>query len=246
MKKSKKILSIVMATLLTVSIGASVKVSAATDSIVIPDEELKVALLETVNKNQGEELTKKDLQSIKKLDVYGKNIKSLNGIENCTSLTELEIGDNEVKDLTPLKSLKGLTDFRAENCELTDISALSCLPNLEYISLDYNCIYDIKPLLGLKNVKYVSILEQIINLDQISTTGSVKVNYPIVDGVKNGDIRIYDISDNGKYNSSKHQIEWKNVKSDTTLNFFFKEHFNINGEAVGRIAGIVNVPTKVK
>lgn len=246
MKKAKKIVSVVIATLLTVSIGASIKATATTNPITISDKALKSALLEAVSKNQGEELTKSDLQSIKKLDVYGKQVKSLDGIENCTNLAELEIGDNEIKDLSPLKSLTNLTDLRAENCELTDISALASLTNLEYISLDYNCIYNITPLLGLKKVKFVSILEQIINLDQVSTTGNVKVKYPIIDGVKNGDIRIYDISDDGKYNSSKHQIEWKNVKNDATLNFFFKEHFNINGEDVGRIAGIVNVPVNVK
>lgn len=246
MKKTKKVLGVILAALLIAPMAGAVKAYAATDSLNIKDRALKSAILEEVNKDE-KNVTKEDLKSVKKLSLNDKGIKSLEGIENCTNLEELEISDNAIVDLNPIKSLKSLKDFRALDCGISDISVLASLTNLENIDLDYNNIYDVTPIMNLNKIKFASLEEQIINLNEVkAASGKVKVQYPVVDGVKNGDIRIYDISDNGVYNASKKQVEWKNIKEDTELNFFFKEHLTINGEDNGRISGIVNVPVKVK
>lgn len=241
MKKTKKFLGLILAALLIVPLGGTVNSYA--DSLNIPDTALKTALSEQVNKT-ADTLTKDDLKSVTSLDISDKGINSIKGLEYCTNLTSLEMSYNNITDLTPLKTLTKLTDLSALDCGIKDISTLSSLSNLKYISLEYNCISDITPLMNLKKLNYASLDEQIINLDQVTTTGKVKVNYPVVDTNNSGTILIYDISDNGSYNASKKQVTWKNVKADTTLNFFFREFIIINGERAGNISGIVNVPVK--
>jgi len=68
------------------------------------DENFERAVREIIHKPQGE-LTIADLQSIQVLDLSGKGIKDISGIEYMENLRWLDISNNQIADLSPLKPL---------------------------------------------------------------------------------------------------------------------------------------------
>ncbi|MFK7873503.1 MAG: leucine-rich repeat domain-containing protein [Oligoflexales bacterium] len=73
----------------------------------------------------------KEFKNLRTLDVWGNNIRSLEGIEHLENLTQLWIGDNKVVSLAPLQGLKELKIFMAWDNNIQDLTPLQDLPLLE-------------------------------------------------------------------------------------------------------------------
>src|SRR5947209_5078283 len=93
-----------------------------------PDKGLEEAVRAVLKHEPKAELTDEKLQNVYVLEVPGKEIKDLTGLEKCKNLALLKLSKNQVSDLGPLKDLT----------------------NLQSLDLADNAIADIAPLAGLK------------------------------------------------------------------------------------------------
>jgi Leucine-rich repeat (LRR) protein len=185
MKKLRKGLPWAVAVTLTVSqtfIPAGIMTGTGNESIAsaveedpivnIPDMDLKAAINYLLYKIPGADITKSELESFETLDLSGKNIHSLEGLQYAVNLKELSlqynqyiedispiaslvnlerlyISDNQIADISPLRNLHKLTHLDISNNNLSDISLISSFTNLTYLYAAWNQITDLQPLANL-------------------------------------------------------------------------------------------------
>ncbi|MDP7000253.1 MAG: hypothetical protein QF569_29805, partial [Candidatus Poribacteria bacterium] len=83
----------------------------------IPDPNLRSALEKALGKNEGDAITKEDLEGLKELVVNGdklaenEKIKDLTGLEHGTNLTKLALDFQQIDKVTPLSNLTNLTSL---------------------------------------------------------------------------------------------------------------------------------------
>jgi len=65
-----------------------------------------------------------DLEGLKVLSAWGKNVRDLNGVENCINLENLGLGGNQISDISPLSGLTNLQWLSLERNQINDISPL--------------------------------------------------------------------------------------------------------------------------
>lgn len=85
-----------------------------------PDENFRAWLLEQ-DYGQDSLLTKEELAAIDTIDVYGKEIKCLGGIEFFSALKELRCWYNNLTEL----DLSGCTELESLNCQFNQLTALN-------------------------------------------------------------------------------------------------------------------------
>jgi internalin A len=116
-------------------------------------EKVQVAIRWELRKFKGE-LTKADLEKVRRLDFKGKQLTELpKGLENLTQLTRLSLYVNQ---LTSVKGLEKLTQLKSLNLtmnQLTDVTGLEKLDQLESLSLRENQLTDVKGLEKLTQLK---------------------------------------------------------------------------------------------
>ncbi|CAM3777137.1 hypothetical protein GCM10009865_50670 [Aeromicrobium ponti] len=156
--------------------NGSIAIAAEEDQIVnIPDMDLKAAINYLLYKIPGADITKSELESFETLDLSGKNIHSLEGLQYAVNLKELSlqynqyiedispianlinleklyISDNQIADLSPLENLNKLTHLDISNNNLSDISLVSSFTNLTYLHAAWNQITDLHPLANLTHL----------------------------------------------------------------------------------------------
>lgn len=111
------------------------------------DDVFWAAVREIVGKTEGEPLYKSDVENITSLDVSGKNIMSMQGIEYFTALKELDCSDTAIGELdlshnTELEVLDCYSNYRLEKLNISNCSKLreldcGCAP-LQEIDLKNN------------------------------------------------------------------------------------------------------------
>lgn len=157
------------------------------------DENLKNAILEIirdVEENESknnitmsdiDKITSDDLPSGKQLNLAGKDIKDLSGLElfadkgiewiyldwnnisdmsvlsSFTTLTKISASGNQVSDISFLRNLTNLQNINFSNNNILNIRILQYLTNLKYLYLDNNQIQDISPIGNLNSLRELSI-----------------------------------------------------------------------------------------
>lgn len=157
------------------------------------DENLKNAILEIIRDVEGDEsknnittsdiakITSDDLPSGKQLNLAGKNITDLSGLQlflnkgiewiyldwnnisdmsilsSFSTLTKISASGNQVTDISFLQNLKNLQNINFNNNKITNIDCLKNLANLKYVYLDNNQIQNISGLSNLNNLREISI-----------------------------------------------------------------------------------------
>ena len=116
--------------------------------VTFPDQNLEAAVREAVEKPEGPLYTT-DLEATYSLNVSGKGITDLTGIEYLTSLRSLVASTNQISDVSPLASLTDLTTLVLSSNQISDISPLASLTNLTDLFLGANQISDVSPLVTL-------------------------------------------------------------------------------------------------
>ncbi|WP_437679147.1 leucine-rich repeat domain-containing protein [Sorangium sp. So ce131] len=150
--------------------------AACTGALQIADPALEAGLREAAGKPTGP-LYPDDFASLDYVDVSGRGIESLSGIECITSLRQLYMGHNLVADLSPLSSLTELRGLDAGSNQIVDVGPLSSLVQLEELDLKVNAISDVTPLASLTNLFYLALslnpitdispLGALVELDQL-------------------------------------------------------------------------------
>ena len=107
--------------------------SGNTEIVNIPDKNFKQALFgQRVDSDNDGEITVANLKALSYLNVTGKQIYDLTGIEYATNLTRLRISDNNITSLEPLTKCKKLKSLIAKN------NRLSTMPDWEAAGIELN------------------------------------------------------------------------------------------------------------
>ncbi len=160
----------------------------------IEDKILENEIRRVINKQEGE-LTKQELLKVKTLDIGGKGIKSLEGLQYCTNLNWINLGGvfnpnigefiyNNIEDIIPLSNLTKLTYLDLSFNNIREVGHLSKLTNLKKLNLSNTNITNINGLsnltqltyLGLSNNENLSNVNAIKNMKQLQTLGLLYVN----------------------------------------------------------------------
>lgn len=112
------------------------------------DKELASAIS---NELRNQDLSKKDYDKIKYLNLSFRDITSLEGIEVLTSLESLTLSNNRVESLEPLANLKHLKLLDVQNNRVRDLSPLKDIESLEVLLIRNNPVESIKSIENLFN-----------------------------------------------------------------------------------------------
>ncbi len=125
-------------------------------SVNFPDGNLETAIRDTLNKPNGN-ITCDDLEELTVLEVGGKNIADLEGLQHATDLQKLHLQENSINDLEPLKNLTDLQEIFLWLNNVSDLSPLQNLTNLETLLLNGNTVSDLNPIQGLTKLRVVAL-----------------------------------------------------------------------------------------
>ena len=145
----------------------------------IPDPNLRTAIAEMLNKNPNAPITVEDMEGLTRLNVDGKDIHDLTGIQFATKLSVIKGSGSKVSDLSPIAGLTQLKsldiDFIDSPSVIHDAKQLSRLVNLTFLAL--HGVEDLTPLAGLpklerlfvshSNIRDLSPLAGLVNLELI-------------------------------------------------------------------------------
>ena len=132
-------------------------------NIDIPDPNLKDAIAETLNKQQGIAITKEDMESLVNLEARDKEITDLTGLAFATNLQVLDLRNNVIDDISELTELTELNNVQLGENALIDISPLDGKITLEVLRIDNNSISDLIPLSGLINLEILNLSNNVID-----------------------------------------------------------------------------------
>ncbi|MHC6181195.1 leucine-rich repeat domain-containing protein [Clostridium sp. JNZ X4-2] len=174
--------------------------------VTFADWGLEEAVRDSIGKPEGT-LYKSDVDKITELDVTGKNILDLGGIENLTSLETLNLTSNRklnVDTISKLNELPHLEYLDLSSTPVDDLSVLSGLSHLQSLKLYMNSKYDgfanLDGLKSLTNLKELDLsdnpigdingLKDLTNLEKLNLEDTCSTNTTISDisvlsGLKN-------------------------------------------------------------
>ncbi|EQB4339636.1 leucine-rich repeat domain-containing protein [Clostridium botulinum] len=129
------------------------------------DKVLEREIRELIN-NYSEPIYKRQLSSITKLELSGRGIIDLQGLESMENLTYLDLSNNEISNIDSIKKLVNLKKLVLHKNKIGSIKSIESLKYLEELDLSNNLIGDITALGGLS---------QLTRLD-LSRNGIVSIN----------------------------------------------------------------------
>ena len=94
---------------------------------------------------------------IKKLNLLGSYIKSLDILNEFSQLRELDVSYNHLSNVTELENLPVLDKLYLQNNEISSLHGIERLKNLKSLDIHYNKISDYSPLYSLKNLESLTI-----------------------------------------------------------------------------------------
>ena len=123
----------------------------------IPDANLK-ATLSAILGVSGRNLTELDMWQLESVDISGKSIRNLTGMEDAWYLEMLDASNNLITNLTPLASLPNLfLLFLNKNPGLSNLGPLALLNGLEHLQFGGTAVADISPIRTLPNLAALAV-----------------------------------------------------------------------------------------
>ena len=147
-------------------------IAVSTETVNIPDRNLRRAIEQIHGKAQGADITVTDMQTLAALYATSKNITNLTGLEAAINLTKLRLVDNNITNISPLTGLTKLRQIWLDDNSISDLSPLIGLTNLSELRLTNNAISDLSPLVantGLGTTDFVDITDNPLNSASINT-----------------------------------------------------------------------------
>lgn len=143
----------------------------------IPDENLRKALLEILNKEADDTITQYNLMKITRyVDLKGKGIKNLEGLQYAKFILGLDLSNNEIEDISKLSQLIYLNYLDLRKNKISNIKSLEKLKYLSNLYLSNNEIEDIEPLKDLTMMTEIKINNnKVKSLDAVSKMKRIRV-----------------------------------------------------------------------
>ena len=135
----------------------SIAIAPAQEDHLIPDVNLRAAIIEEIGLPNGAPLREEHLKWLSKLKAWNSEISDLTGLEHATNLKVLSACGNQISDLSPLSELIHLERLTLCGNPLSDISPLSGLTNLKSLDLGLNPTADVNPLRNLTKLEILNI-----------------------------------------------------------------------------------------
>lgn len=124
------------------------------------DVSLEKEIRKIINKSEGSiyllDLINDDLRI---LNLAGKNINSLKGIEHLLNVEILNLNDNNIDDISYLSSMKNLYSLNLDNNNIKDMSPLKNLIKLRDLKMKRNSIKDIPVFQNLSELGSIDLSE---------------------------------------------------------------------------------------
>ena len=170
-------------------------------SVHIPDTNLRAAIAEELGKSPNAPITVEEMERLRHLEVPGRDIQDLTGLQFATNLEGLILGwwgrgsnqvsdlspiaglinlrrlflnNNPVSNISPLRGLKNLTELSLYDTLVSDISIVGGFTNLTRLALEGVLISDLSPVAGLVNMEILSFSNEDIS-DLSPLAGLIKL-----------------------------------------------------------------------
>ena len=141
----------------------------------VTDEFLKEALIELLGSDSNGEPDFSKEHEVTFLDLSGRFIQRLDGLQHLKSLQTLILDDNEISDLSPLSSLTRLKYLDVSGQNVEDILALSGLSGLEYLDISDNPVSSLAAVSGFAALKELDITDTgVTSLSPLSSLERLK------------------------------------------------------------------------
>lgn len=150
MKRKIRWLCGCLAVVLLIVCGVVYSVSA--DTVTITDPQLESALKAALNTTA---ITEARMESLTDLDLSGKNISDLTGLEKAKNLKTLSLRNNRISDLSALAGLSGLETLDVCGNQIASLVPLNGLNCLRVLQLTDNQVADLSAVANLKMLQFV-------------------------------------------------------------------------------------------
>jgi len=126
---------------------------------IFPDENLAqaIAILLFGSMDTSVFVTTEELETISFINIQGRNVRDLTGMEYLYNLSYFSAMNNQISDISILAELVNLEHLYINNNQIEDLGVLSELSKLSYLDLRSNKINDISPLKSLINIQYLEL-----------------------------------------------------------------------------------------
>lgn len=136
--------------------------------VIFTDINLEMAVREVIAKEEGT-IYASSVRRVESLELFGRGIESLEGLEHFSGLKKIDLEDNFVKDVSPLAGLTKLEWLSLRNNEITNLSnikfeTLKDLP-LTYLSLRHNVVRDSEE--NQTRISDISLLSNFTDLETL-------------------------------------------------------------------------------
>ena len=148
----------------------------------IPDSNLRAAIAEVLGKSPNAPVTVEEMERLEELNVPGRGIQNLTGLQFATNLKWLYFQGNKISDISPLAGLIDLHRLHLNENPVSDISLLRKFKNLTNLTIARIAISDLSQVAELISLEYlefsndsisdISPLTKLINLKRILTWGN--------------------------------------------------------------------------
>lgn len=189
----------------------------------VTDEFLKAALVERLGADSEGEPDWTRQSDVTFLDLSGKYIESLDGIQNFTNLSTLILEGNEISDITALESMTSIKYLDISGQNIDDLSAISNMTGMLELDVSDNPITSIEAVRGMTQLRRLEMKET--NIESLSPLTSLKdLQYLDADIVELSDTSLSYLSGLNKLKEVKLEgcgldsLEGLNVTSLVTLN----------------------------
>ncbi|MFW6026549.1 MAG: leucine-rich repeat protein [Candidatus Woesearchaeota archaeon] len=141
-------------------------------AIIIEDDNLEKVIREKINKPIVP-LTHSDVEKIAKLDISGKEIKSVRGLENLSNLVELNASNNKIEEFSRFQKFYKLKKLDLSNNQILYDRYISDenMPNLKHLVLTGNKLEKINYIATFKKLEYLDLrnnnIEKVENIEYI-------------------------------------------------------------------------------
>lgn len=156
----KRIVRICCCVAAAVLIVCGVLYGASAASVTVTDPQLRAALQTRLNTS---EITAAQMETLTDLDLSGKGIADLTGLEAAKNLKTLALRGNRVTDLSPLAGLISLETLDLDGNQVTSLAPLSGLNNLRVLHLTDNEVSDLTPVAKLRMLQFVFCAQNRLN-----------------------------------------------------------------------------------
>ena len=159
----------------------------------IPDPILRAAVSEGIRRSPNVPITVGAMKRLRRLDLAGKGVRDLTGLQYATNLTWLHLPDNQVSDLSPIAGLTELRELWAHGNLLSDISPVRGLTNLTHLEFDQSQVSDISSVKNLTKLTWlefdnslvsdISFVRGLTNLTRLEIQGTLVSDLSPVTGL---------------------------------------------------------------